>query len=168
MGETIVMGLVAFASFYFILLRPVLQQQKKRRRDISHLNIGDEVLTTGGFYAVVRDIRTSERGPVELRLEAAPGVELRATADAVASVTRAAEAGAPSLILSPEGLRPEALGDGGGENPGTSLTAAGESLRPEGGPHLTSPTAPGFARLGERDRSPEGGGDDVSHQAGGA
>src|SRR5437762_642336 len=108
MGETIVMGLVAFASFYFILLRPVLQQQKKRRRDISHLNIGDEVLTTGGFYAVVRDIRTSEHGPVALRLEAAPGVELRATADAVASVTRAAETGTPSLIL-PRG--------GGGADP---------------------------------------------------
>jgi preprotein translocase subunit YajC len=83
------LGLVlpVLAGFYFILLRPVLEQQKRRRRDISRLNVGDEVLTTGGFYAVVRDIQTREHGPLELTLEVAPGVQLRATADAIASVT---------------------------------------------------------------------------------
>lgn len=77
-------------AFYFILLRPVMQQQRRRRRDISALGVGDEVLTTGGFYAVVRAIRTQEQGPVELTLEAAPGVELRATPEAVARVTKRA------------------------------------------------------------------------------
>ena len=90
MGEFIFFALVIFLAFYFILLRPVIEQQKRRRRDISSLDIGDEVLTTGGFYAVIRDIRTQDRGPLELTLEAAPGVMLRATADAVAAVTRRA------------------------------------------------------------------------------
>lgn len=87
MFEYLALVLPVLAGFYFILLRPVLEQQKRRRRDISRLNIGDEVLTTGGFYAVVRDIQTREHGPLELTLEVAPGVQLRATVDAIASVT---------------------------------------------------------------------------------
>jgi len=87
-GEFIFLALLIFLAFYFILLRPVIQQQQRRRRDISSLEIGDEVLTTGGFFAVIRDIQTRDRGPLELTLEAAPGVLLRATADAVQSVSR--------------------------------------------------------------------------------
>lgn len=79
-------------AFYVILLRPVMKQQRQRRADISSLRIGDEVLTSGGFYAVVRDIRTTDSGPMEIDLEAAPGVMLRAAPQAVEQVTkRAAE-----------------------------------------------------------------------------
>ena len=95
MTESIIFGVAIFLAFYFILLRPVMQQQRKRKRDISSLNVGDEVLTTGGFYATVRDISTHESGPLELTLEAAPGVRLRATPEAVQSVTRRASEGAP-------------------------------------------------------------------------
>jgi preprotein translocase subunit YajC len=95
-AEFIFFALLIFFAFYFILLRPVIEQQKKRRRDISSLDVGDEVLTTGGFYAVIRDIRTQDRGPLELTLEAAPGVMLRATPDAVAAVTRRASDQAPT------------------------------------------------------------------------
>ena len=74
-------------AFYLILLRPVLSQQRRRRRDLSNLAVGDEVLTSGGFFAVVRAIRTREDGPLEILLEVAPGVELRATPDAIQIVT---------------------------------------------------------------------------------
>lgn len=80
---------VVFA-FYFILLRPVIQQQQRRRSDISGLGVGDEVLTTGGFYATVREIRTMDDGPVQIFLEAAPGVVLRATPAAIESVSKRA------------------------------------------------------------------------------
>lgn len=96
MGEFIFLAILIFLAFYFILLRPVIEQQKRRRRDISSLDVGDEVLTTGGFYAVIREIRTQDRGPLELTLEAAPGVLLRATADAVASVSRRASEEQPA------------------------------------------------------------------------
>ena len=82
------------AAFYFILLRPVISQQRQQRKDISSLEIGDEVLTTGGFYAVVKDIHTFEDRPMEIVLEAAPGVILRGTTAAVASITRRRDAGA--------------------------------------------------------------------------
>jgi preprotein translocase subunit YajC len=80
-------------AFYLILLRPVLHQQRRRRSDLSKLAVGDEVLTSGGFYATVRDIRTRDEGPLEIVLEVAPGVELRATAEAIQVVTaRASDA----------------------------------------------------------------------------
>ena len=85
-------------AFYVILLRPVMKQQRQRRDDISSLRVGDEVLTSGGFYAIVRDIRTTDSGPMEIDLEAAPGVMLRAAPQAVEHVTkRAAEAGEPTV-----------------------------------------------------------------------
>ena len=113
-------------AFYVILLRPVMKQQRQRRDDISSLRIGDEVLTSGGFYAVVRDIRTTDSGPMEIDLEAAPGVMLRAAPQAVEQVTKRAaekeqpvadapatadesthdgEADAPERLDSPRGAR---------------------------------------------------------------
>lgn len=81
------------AAFYFILVRPVVQEQKKHRSDISTLQLGDEVLTTGGFYAIVREINTQDDRETEIVLEAAPGFLLRGTAAAVGSVTRRASSG---------------------------------------------------------------------------
>ncbi len=93
----VVLALVGVvAAFYFILLRPVLQQQRRRRQDISSLDVGDDVLTTGGFYAVVRAIRTTEDGPMEIDLEVAPGVTLRGTPEAIQRVTRHAADAASS------------------------------------------------------------------------
>ncbi|MPZ98839.1 MAG: preprotein translocase subunit YajC [Dehalococcoidia bacterium] len=90
--EVVVLPLIIVFLFYFILLRPVIDQQKKHRSDISSLEIGDEVLTTGGFFATVSEINTTEEGPVEIALEAAPGVVLRGTSLAVQQVvTRAAD-----------------------------------------------------------------------------
>ena len=93
--EFVLLPLGIVLLFYFILLRPVLNQQKKHRRDISALQVGDEVLTTGGFYATVREINTREDAPIEIVLEVAPGVRLRGTPGAVDGVVRrAAGAGA--------------------------------------------------------------------------
>jgi len=84
--------LFVVVAFYLILLRPVLNQQRRRRRDLSGLEVGDEVLTSGGFYGLVRAIRTQEDGPQEILIEVAPGVQLRATPDAIQTVTRPASA----------------------------------------------------------------------------
>jgi preprotein translocase YajC subunit len=75
-------------AFYFILLRPVISQQRSHRKDISSLEIGDEVLTAGGFFATVKEINTFEDRPMEIVLEAAPGVMLRGTTQAIQSVAR--------------------------------------------------------------------------------
>ena len=90
MDQYILVLFIVIGAFYFILLRPVLQQQKRHRSDISGLQIGDEVLTSGGFYAIVREINTQEDRETEIVLEAAPGLLLRGTSAAVGSVTRRA------------------------------------------------------------------------------
>ena len=90
--EFVVLPLGIVLLFYFILLRPVMKQQRKHRRDISALDVGDEVLTSGGFYATVAEINSREDGPLEIVLEVAPGVRLRGTPAAVDSLVRAAKA----------------------------------------------------------------------------
>ena len=84
------MLVAVLAAFYFILMRPVIEQQRRRRSDISSLEVGDQVLTTGGFYAIVREMRTTDEGPMEIDLEAAPGVILRATPAAIEQISRRA------------------------------------------------------------------------------
>lgn len=94
--------------FYFILLKPMLDAQKKHRGNMAKLDIGDEVLTTGGFFAIVLDIETQEDGPPIIVLEAAPGVELEATPAAIAE-------------LNPRG-RPEDEDEADTEDPDDDLT----------------------------------------------
>jgi preprotein translocase YajC subunit len=86
--EFLLVLIAVMGAFYFILLRPVMNQQRQHRRDISNLGVGDEVLTTGGFYATVKEINTFEDRPMELMLEAGPGVVLRGTTQAIQSVAR--------------------------------------------------------------------------------
>ena len=77
----IILGL--FGAFYFILIRPILQQQRRQRREMADLRVGDEVLTTGGILATIAEIETPEEGPVRLILELGPGVRVRAIPQAI-------------------------------------------------------------------------------------
>lgn len=76
------------AGFYFILLRPVINQQKQQRKDISSLKVGDQVLTSAGFYAVVMEINTFEDRPMEIMFELSPGLQVRGTTTAIASIVQ--------------------------------------------------------------------------------
>lgn len=83
MWSVIFYTVLAVVAFYFILLQPVLKQQRQRRQAVRELRIGDEVVTTGGIIAEVKDVVTPLDGPTELILEIAPGVHIRAMTDAV-------------------------------------------------------------------------------------
>lgn len=70
--------------FYFVFLRPVLQERSRQRRELAELEVGDEVLTQAGFIATVKDIRVPEEpGPTEVILDLG-GLEVRAYASAIA------------------------------------------------------------------------------------
>ena len=84
--EFVLLPLGIVLLFYFILLKPMLDGQKRHRKNMADLDIGDEVLTTGGFFAIVLDIETQEDGPPLIILEVAPGVELEGTPSAIAEV----------------------------------------------------------------------------------
>jgi len=81
-GLVLFVALVA-AAFYWILLRPIMIQQRRQRSDIQNLEVGDEVLTQAGFIARVKDIRVPPEGPTEIVLELAAGLEVRAYATAI-------------------------------------------------------------------------------------
>ena len=98
--DVLLMLVAVLTAFYFILMRPVIVQQRRRRSDISQLSVGDEVLTTGGFYATVKEIQTTDEGPMQIFLEAAPGVTLRATPAAIESVSQRA-ASVPAAAAQP-------------------------------------------------------------------
>jgi preprotein translocase YajC subunit len=86
--------LAVMVAFYLIFIRPARQEQKRLEDTIRDLHAGDEVVTTAGFFARVKEIHTPERGPAELVLELGNGVEVRALTSAVAG--RRAGAGAPA------------------------------------------------------------------------
>lgn len=44
------------AFFYFLMIRPQKKEQQKMNNLLSTMEIGDNIMTTGGFYGVVIDI----------------------------------------------------------------------------------------------------------------
>ena len=89
--EGLLLPIALAGAFYFILLRPMLSQQKKKKATLAELNIGDEVLTTSGFFATVTDIVTPTSGPMRIHLELTEDVIVEATPDTVVSITPASE-----------------------------------------------------------------------------
>ena len=89
--EGLLLPIALAGAFYFILLRPMLSQQKKRKATLADLDIGDEVLTTSGFFATVTDIVTPTSGPMRIHLELTEDVIVEATPDAVVSIVPVSE-----------------------------------------------------------------------------
>ncbi len=83
MWSVIFYTVAAVAAFYFILLRPVMKSQKEQRAAVRALQIGDEVVTTGGLIGEVKDIIQPADGPTEIILEIAEGVRVRAVTEAI-------------------------------------------------------------------------------------
>ncbi len=83
MWSVIFYTVAAVAAFYFILLRPVLKQQRSQRDAVRALQIGDEVVTTGGLIGEVIDIVQPVDAPTEIILELGPGMRVRAVTDAI-------------------------------------------------------------------------------------
>jgi len=54
-GFLVIVGVVI--AFYVIVLRPQQQEQKRQRKDVHDLQVGDEVLTTSGFLGTVKEVK---------------------------------------------------------------------------------------------------------------
>ena len=46
-----------FAAMYFLLIAPQRKKQKAHEKMLSALGIGDEVITSGGIYGVITNVR---------------------------------------------------------------------------------------------------------------
>jgi len=45
-----------FAIMYFLMIRPQRKEQRKVQAMLSSMEVGDSVVTTGGFYGVIIDM----------------------------------------------------------------------------------------------------------------
>ncbi len=81
-GFLVIVGVVI--AFYLIVLRPQQQEQRRQRKDVHDLQVGDEVLTTSGFLGTVKEVHIPEKGPVQLVLDFGNGVVINALTTAVA------------------------------------------------------------------------------------
>lgn len=65
--------------FYFLAIRPQKRRAEAHRQLVSEMGEGDEVVTIGGLYGIVRKI-----GDDVIELEVAPGTTVRFLKQAVA------------------------------------------------------------------------------------
>ena len=56
MVGAIVWMVVLFGIMYFLMLRPQKREQKRLQAMLNDMEVGDSIVTTGGFYGVVIDM----------------------------------------------------------------------------------------------------------------
>jgi preprotein translocase YajC subunit len=69
-----VVFVAVMVAFYMMFLRPIQKDQQKHKQQMRDLRPGDEVLTTSGFIAKVRNIQVTPEGETRISLELAEGV----------------------------------------------------------------------------------------------
>ncbi len=70
----IIMLVLIFAMFYFFMIRPIRQREKKHDQMVQELQKGDKVITAGGIYGQVERI---DEDSVVLKVES--GATIRVT-----------------------------------------------------------------------------------------
>ena len=96
-------ALVYFAllalAFFFLIVRPQRRRVTQHRAFVSALELGDDVVTTGGIYGTIRALRGDA-----VELEVAPGIVLTC---ARAAVAQRAYPDADAAIEGPDAASPE-------------------------------------------------------------
>ncbi len=75
----------AFALIYFMSIRPQAKKQKELAKRISSLKTGDRVVTTGGIYGTVANVKDGST----LLLKIADNVKIEIDKSAIANVVNA-------------------------------------------------------------------------------
>jgi preprotein translocase subunit YajC len=70
-----------FALMWLLFIRPQRRKQQAQKDMLENVGPGDEIVTAGGLYGTVRGVEDDA-----LRLEVAPGLEVRIARRAVAAV----------------------------------------------------------------------------------
>jgi preprotein translocase subunit YajC len=87
LASSLIMLALMFGIFYFFLIRPQQTQQKKRREMLDSLRKGNTVITIGGIYGQVVEIKDDS-----LIIQIADNVRIRTVRGAVNSVLGKGEA----------------------------------------------------------------------------
>ncbi len=81
MGQLIII-VAMFALLWLLLIRPQRQRLNEQRRLHAEIEVGDEILTAGGIYGLVRELGEED----DLVVEISPGTEVRMARRAVAAI----------------------------------------------------------------------------------
>lgn len=73
-----------FALLWVLLIRPQRQRQQQQQSLLSSIETGDEILTVGGLYGIVREIDEED----DLIVEVAEGIQVRIARRAVGGVVK--------------------------------------------------------------------------------
>ena len=79
LGNILLFGFL-FLFIYFVMIRPNKRARQQHQAMVESIETGDEIMTTTGIFGTVRSV-----GDDEMKLEIAPGVEVRMVKRAVAS-----------------------------------------------------------------------------------
>lgn len=70
--STIIMMVAIFVIFWLFMIRPQQKRQKELQQKRDALGINDRIVTSGGLYGVIKDVKQTE-----LVIEIADGVRVR-------------------------------------------------------------------------------------------
>lgn len=79
--------ILIFVVFYFLILRPQQKQGKERKKMLSELKRGDDIITSGGIYGKITNVSEDD----VITLEIAKGLSIRITRSAIAGPQPSAE-----------------------------------------------------------------------------
>ena len=82
MGSLIIIAAM-FALLWLLLIRPQRAAQQQRERMVQDIDVGDEILSSGGVFGIVRGVSEDEE---QLFVEIAPGVEVRMDRRAIGAI----------------------------------------------------------------------------------
>lgn len=84
---SLILLLAMFVLLWVLLIRPQRQRQLKQQQLLSSVEPGDEILTVGGLYGIVRDVDEED----DLIVEIAEGIQVRIARRAVGGVVKPEE-----------------------------------------------------------------------------
>ena len=85
MMQLVIFAALALGLVYFLFYKPTVDYQRKSRRVISDLQVGDEIVTTSGFFGRITDVSEPDDGPAVVSLDLG-GVVVRARVTAIAEL----------------------------------------------------------------------------------
>lgn len=86
MMQLVVFSTIALGTVYFLFYRPTVEAQRRARRVVANLQVGDEVVTSSGFLGRVVAVAEPDDGPAIVSLDLGSGLIVRARVSAIAEL----------------------------------------------------------------------------------
>jgi preprotein translocase subunit YajC len=83
MMQLVVFSTIALGTVYFLFYRPTVDAQRKARRVVSDLQVGDEVVTSSGFLGRIVSVTEPDDGQAVVALDLGSGLVVRVRVSAI-------------------------------------------------------------------------------------